>query len=141
MSETIALEEGATPSPPESNAKELEEEGDGDMTLQEGVACDCISIDRSSCFIGETVMVVWEICTRSLHERDFIGMFEVDEEEIKGMEGDHMTGGISHMIVGLSHMNMDKLLDYRVRGDTSVCGGQLHWLLNEDIFPKRKSCD
>lgn len=95
-----------------------------------GMAGDVITVDKKSCCVGDTVMVTWEINTRPLHERDFIGMFEIAvQDEI---------GGRGHTIVGLGHVTTERLLDSRVRGDTSACGGYLHWELAEDIFPKRK---
>jgi hypothetical protein len=76
------------------------------------------------------VVVTWEITSRPLHERDFIGMYEVEMHSQQGESGDHMTLEHGHVT--------ERLLDSRVRGDTSACGGRLQWTLTEDIFPKCK---
>ena len=95
-----------------------------------GVA-DHISVDRRSASVGDIVLVSWEIRTRAPHERDFIGMFEVAESATQS----HVTQGDDSASNGMRHMTMDGLLDSRVRGDTSVSGGQLQWILQEDLFP------
>ena len=93
------------------------------MNNQEvGVAVNMICVDHTSCSIGDTIKVIWEIKTHSLHERDFIGMFEVDRDQ-------------NCTIQDMGHVTtMDGLLDSRIRGDTSVSGGQLQWFLREDLF-------
>lgn len=111
-----------------------ENQDEGAVVHKEGVVDggDFISLDRTSYSIGETVMVTWQITTRPLHERDFIVMVEVDD----GPARDHVTCNSS--LVTTSDVTMDRLLDSRIRGDTSVNGGLLQWALTENIFPKCK---
>lgn len=92
---------------------------------------DAITVDRGSYCVGDTVMLTWEVHTRPLHERDFIGMFEVHES-------DDEAGGRGLTSMGWGHGTAERLLDSRVRGDTSICGGCLQWTLTEEIFPRRK---
>lgn len=116
--------------------------GRGEAIQEEGVAHDFVTVDRTSCCMGDTVLVTWEIGSHPLHDRDYIAMYEVEERT------DHTAGGKDHMrdhmIAGRDHMThvaMGRLLDSRLRGDTSIRGGVVMWILAEDIFPKRKSCD
>ena len=101
-------------------AEELEDVGRGDI----------LSVDKKEYCVGETVMVTWEMRSRPLHERDFIGMFEVEESASADGEGVGLEGaGHRHLL------DQEKLLDSRMRGDTSVSGGCLQWSLVADILP------
>ena len=125
MSEAEVMEaskEGsATPSCPS------QPQGEG-LVSAEG-ECGYICLDKSSYSVGETAVVTWEMVDTRPHQRDFIGMFEMDQ-------GDRVSRDAGHV-------SMERLLDSRLRGDTSLSGGRLQWHLAEDIFPKcepRPSC-
>lgn len=133
MSETEDMEGSATP-PCDPGGDVATAEGDLSPGATPG---DFISTDRGSYSIGDVALVSWDIRTRPLHERDFIGLFEVEE----GVEPGHMTGCVGHMLTEVGHLSMERLLDSRLRGDTSVCSGQLQWALSAEILPKCKSCD
>lgn len=93
-----------------------------------GVAHDTIAVDRTDCGVGDTVRVTWEIRSCPLHDRDFIGMFEVGENAQpghSGVDGDHRSTG---------RVTMDGLLESRLRGDTSISSGLLQWTIQEDLF-------
>lgn len=94
-----------------------------------GVAHYVIDVDRSSCDVADTVLVTWEIHSCPLHERDFIGMFKVEEcaPPGSGLDGDYMS-------MPGHHVTMDGLLDSRLHGDTSVSGGLIQWTMREDLF-------
>ncbi len=79
-----------------------------------GVAQDTIAVDRTECLVGDTVQVTWEVHSFPLHERDFIGMFEVGEYPGRNKNGEGTESSESHRVV-----TMDSLLDSRLRGDTS----------------------
>lgn len=112
------LEGGATPfSDPQ------DQKGAGHVPPEEA-ECGFITLDQTSYSVGETAVLSWEIFDIRPHQKDFIGMFELDA-------ADHVTNATHHI-------SMDRLLDSRLRGDTSLSGGRLQWLLAEDIFPKRK---
>ncbi len=113
---------GATPS------SLSDHEGAGLVSPEGEGACGFIALDRSSYSVGDTAVVTWEMVDIRPHPKDFIGMFELDD-------GDHMTQENGHVT---GHVSMERLLDSRLRGDTSLSGGRLQWNLSEDIFPRRK---
>ena len=82
-----------------------------------------VAVDRLNCDVGDSVLVTWELQSWPLHERDFIGMFEVEED----VNGDHMD-------MPRCHGTMDRLIDSRLRGDTSISGGLIKWSMREDLF-------
>ena len=102
-------------------------EGEGEGL--EGPEGGFISLDKSSYRVGETAVVLWEALNIRPHHRDFIGMFEVDRDHVTA-DSDHATAVYS------GHVSMERLLDSRLRGDTSLNGGRLQWHLADDIFPK-----
>jgi len=99
-----------------------------------GVAQDTIAVDRTECQVGDTVQVTWEVQSFSMHERDFIGMFEVGGYL---QQGENSVGNGSS--AGGQKITMDGLLDSRLRGDASIKGGLISWIMREDIFPGSKS--
>lgn len=99
-----------------------------------GVAHDTIAVDRTSCCVGDTVLVTWKIRSVPLHERDFIGMFEVGE--YAGTSSGEVDG--DHTSTPGRHVTMDGLLDSRLRGDTSISGGLIQWTMREDLFQMSK---
>lgn len=101
-------ERGATP----SSAPHPEGEG---LVNPEGY----ISLDKSSYSVGDTAVVTWEMLDTPPHQKDFIGMFELEQ-------GDPL---------GSPQPPLGKLLDSRLRGDTSLRGGRLQWHLAKDLFP------
>ena len=105
------------------------ETADGECATPPGEerARDSVGVDKKTCSVGETVMVTWEINTHPPHQQDFIGMFEVARADEVDGRGHTMR-----------HVTAQRLLDSRVRGDTSAYGGCLHWDMIEDLFPKRK---
>ena len=127
MSDTSDHEGGATP--PSDQDRGGEEGGEHGETPH-----DVIYTNKSWYSAGDVAVVSWDIRTHPLHERDFIGLFEVE----KGVDASHMTAGLGHMMSETTHITMEQLLESRLRGDTSVCSGQLQWLLSEEILPKRE---
>ena len=75
-----------------------------------------ISLDRSSYSVGDTAVVTWEMLDTPPHQKDFIGMFELEQGDTP-------------------QPTLGRLLDSRLRGDTSLRGGRLQWHLAKDVFP------
>ena len=98
-----------------------------------GVAQDTVAVDRTECQVGDTLQVTWEVQSFSLHERDFIGMFEVGGYIQRENSVDDSSSA------GCQTVTMEGLLDSRLRGDASIKGGLISWTMREDIFPESKS--
>lgn len=92
---------------------------------ERGGVADVITVDRTRCPVGESVHISWEMRSRALHERDFIGMFEVYGEEAEGGDAS-------------AQVTMDRLMAARTRGDSSASGGHLQWLLEGELFDNCK---
>ncbi len=118
---------GDAPPPPHPSQRSEDPCSRGD---EMGVAED-VKVDKTKCSVGEVIQVTWEMGKRPLHERDFIGMFEVREEQES-----HVTGGGSHGTDDEGHVT--SLLDSRIRGDTSASRGHIQWTLTENLFAGRK---
>ena len=74
-----------------------------------------IELDRSRVNVGETVGVVWNVRgvdSRFLNHMDFLGLFEVTEGEIP--------------------VEIDNLIDSKLRGFNSSQSGRVNWLIQPD---------
>ena len=80
-----------------------------------------IRVDRSRVSVGEAVGVAWDVSSvdgRFLGHMDFLGMFEVNEG---------------------APVEIDNLLDSKLRGFNSSQSGRVNWLILSDHFHERKS--
>ena len=80
-----------------------------------------IHVDQSRVNIGETVGVAWDLSgveTRLLNHMDFLGMFDVSEG---------------------APIEIDNLLDSKLRGFNSSKSGRINWLIQSDHFHGRTS--
>lgn len=73
-----------------------------------------LSLDKSEVFVGGEVGVYWDINAVVSHERDWIGMFEADEE------------------------TPESFLDSRLRGENRAQHGHLSWHIDRARFRQRK---
>ena len=78
-----------------------------------------IRVDRSRVIVGERVGVAWDVSgvdSRFLNHMDFLGMFEVSEG---------------------APVEIDNLIDSKLRGFNSSQSGHINWLIQSDHFHGR----
>ena len=73
-----------------------------------------LSLDKSEVFVEGEVGVYWDISAVVTHERDWIGMFEADEE------------------------TPESFLDSRLRGENRAHHGRLSWYIDGERFRGRE---
>lgn len=81
-----------------------------------------IEVDKSRVSVGETVGVVWDVRGvdgHLLNQMDFLGMFEVAEED--------------------APIEVDNLVDSKLRGFNSSQSGRVNWLIQSNHFHGRTS--
>ena len=81
-----------------------------------------LEVDRSRVIIGETVGVAWDVRgvdSRFLNHMDFLGLFEVIERD--------------------APVEIDNLIDSKLRGFNSSQTGHVNWLIQSDHLHGRRS--